>query len=108
LCGRAASSGVARGVARVVRSLGEAGRLGPGEVLVTETLSSSWTPLFATAAAVVTDVGGILSHAAVVAREYGIPAVLGAEGATVRVRDGQVVEVDGDRGLVRLLAEGEC
>jgi pyruvate,water dikinase len=62
------------------------------------------TPLFATAAAVVTDAGGILSHAAVVAREYRLPAVLGADSATSRIRDGEFVEVDGDQGLVRLLA----
>jgi pyruvate,water dikinase len=103
LRGHAASAGRARGIARVLRSLGEAGRLAPGEVLVTESLSSSWTPLFATAAAAVTDTGGILSHAAVVAREYRLPAVLGADGATVRIRDGQLIEVDGDLGLVRLL-----
>jgi pyruvate,water dikinase len=104
LRGHAASSGRVQGVARVLRSLDEAGRLAPDEVLVTVSLSSSWTPLFATAAAVVTDAGGILSHAAVVAREYRLPAVLGADGATSYIHDGDLVEVDGDRGLVRLLA----
>ena len=64
-----------------------------------------WTPLFATAAAVVTDAGGILSHCAVVAREYGIPAVVGTARATATIRDGQQVEVDGNAGLVRLLED---
>jgi pyruvate,water dikinase len=63
--------------------------------------------VFATAAAAVTDTGGILSHAAVVARDYRIPAVLGAEGATVLIRDGALIEVDGDRGLVRMLESAE-
>jgi pyruvate,water dikinase len=105
LRGHAASAGVVRGVARVLHSLDEASRLEPGEVLVAETLSSSWTPLFVTAAAAVTDTGGILSHAAVVAREYRLPAVLGVEGATSRISDGQMVEVDGDHGLVRVLSD---
>jgi len=62
-----------------------------------------WTPLFATAAAVITEVGGILSHSAIMAREYGIPAVLGVANATTLLVDGQAVEVDGSAGLVRLL-----
>ena len=90
--------------ARVVRSLAEAGSLRPGEVLVAPTMAPSWTPLFATAAAVVTDTGGALSHAAVVAREYGLPAVVGAGAATALIEDGQMVEVDGSAGVVRLLS----
>ncbi len=101
--GSAGSAGVARGPARIARSLEEAGRLKRGEVLVTQTLSSSWTPLFATAAAIVTDTGGILSHAAVVAREYRIPAVLGTAVATTMLREGQLLEVDGEQGIVRIL-----
>ena len=101
LRGSAGSPGTGRGPARVLRSHSEG--LRPGEVLVAPTLSSSWTPLFAIAAAVVTDTGGILSHAAVVAREYGVPAVLGTEVATSVLRDGRMVEVDGDHGIVRLL-----
>jgi pyruvate,water dikinase len=88
----------------VLRSLAEADRLRPGDVLVAPTTAPPWTPLFATAAAVVTDTGGILSHCAVVAREYGIPAVVGAGTATARIADGQVVEVDGDAGVVRIVA----
>ncbi|HEV8634286.1 MAG TPA: PEP-utilizing enzyme [Chloroflexota bacterium] len=104
LRGNAGSRGRARGVARVIRSLAEAARLRPGEVLVAETTAPPWTPLFATAAAVVTDAGGILSHCAVVAREYGIPAVVGTGMASVLIHDGQEVEVDGDAGIVRVLA----
>ena len=91
------------GVARVVRSLQDAERLAPGEVLVAETTAPPWTPLFAVAAAVVTDTGGVLSHCAVVAREYGIPAVVGAGTATNVIADGDVVEVDGDAGTVRIV-----
>ena len=101
--GAAGSSGRTTGVARVVRSLAEAGALAPGEVLVAETTAPPWTPLFAIAGAVVTDTGGTLSHSAVVAREYGIPAVVGAGTATTAIRDGDVVEVDGDAGTVRVV-----
>jgi rifampicin phosphotransferase len=101
--GYAGSAGRATGVARVVRSLADAERLAPGEVLVAETTAPPWTPLFAVAAAIVTDTGGALSHSAVVAREYGIPAVVGAGDATAVIRDGDVVEVDGAGGVVRIV-----
>jgi pyruvate,water dikinase len=101
--GAAGSSGRATGVARIVRSLADATGLAPGEILVAETTAPPWTPLFAIAGAVVTDTGGILSHSAVVAREYGIPAVVGAGAATTAIRDGDVVEVDGDAGTVRVV-----
>jgi phosphohistidine swiveling domain-containing protein len=101
--GAAGSAGRVTGVARVVRSLAEAGALAPGEVLVAETTAPPWTPLFGIAAAVVTDTGGILSHSAVVAREYGIPAVVGADNATAVIADGDVVEVDGEAGTVRVV-----
>jgi pyruvate,water dikinase len=71
--------------------------------LVVETTAPPWTPLFATAAAVVSDTGGILSHCAVVAREYGIPAVVGTGNATALLPDGLLVDVDGDAGTVRLV-----
>jgi pyruvate,water dikinase len=103
LRGNAASSGIARGPARVLRSLDEADKLKPGDVLVARTTMPPWTPLFAVAAAVVTETGGILIHAAVVAREYGLPAVLGVQDATRLIRDGQLLEVDGSNGIVRLL-----
>ncbi|MDA1258802.1 MAG: PEP-utilizing enzyme, partial [Chloroflexi bacterium] len=71
--------------------------------LVAPTTSPPWTPLFRTASAVVTDAGGVLSHCAVVAREYGIPAVVGTGIGTKRIKDGQRVRVDGDAGVVRIL-----
>jgi pyruvate,water dikinase len=102
--GNAASPGVARGRARIIRSLAEADQLRPGEVLVAESTLPPWTPLFATACAVVTEVGGVLSHAAVVAREYRIPAVVGARAATATIANGQMIEVDGSAGVVRVLS----
>jgi pyruvate,water dikinase len=104
LRGNGGSAGVARGPARVLRHLGEADKLRPGDVLVARTTMPAWTPLFAVASALVVEVGGVLSHAAVTAREYGLPAVLSVQGATSRIRDGQLVEVDGTRGRVRLLS----
>ncbi len=101
--GIAASGGVATGRARVVLTLDAIDRLAPGDVLVTYATAPPWTPVFAYAAAVVTDAGGPLSHCAVVAREYGIPAVVGARGATSRIRDGMVIAVDGSAGVVRLI-----
>jgi rifampicin phosphotransferase len=75
----------------------------PGEVLVAAITTPAWTSLFAMAAAVVTDVGGPLSHSSIVAREYGIPAVLGTGVATRRIQSGQNIRVDGDAGTVTLL-----
>jgi pyruvate,water dikinase len=105
LRGAAGSAGNARGIARVVRSLADAQRLRPGEILVTETTAPAWTPLFASAAAVVTDTGGVLSHCAVVAREYMIPAVVGTGIATTIIPDGATIEVDGSAGMVRIVAD---
>ena len=103
LRGGSGSPGSARGVARVIRSLADADVLRKGDILVAATTSPAWTPLFATVAAVVTDTGGVLSHSAVVAREYRIPAVVGTGVATARIADGELVEVDGDRGVVRII-----
>src|SRR5699024_657225 len=98
------SPGQARGTARIVHNLAEAERLQPGDVLVAPNTAPSWTPLFATAAAVVTDAGGVLSHCAVVAREYGTPAVVGLAGARgLAVR--RTLVVDGDTGTVHLEPE---
>jgi pyruvate,water dikinase len=77
------------------------------EVLVAVTTNVGWTPLFPRAAAVVTDVGAPLSHAAIVARELGIPAVVGCVEATTRLRTGDRVRVDGGQGLVEILGVGE-
>ena len=103
LYGMAGSPGVARGRARVVRSLAEGETLEQGEVLVAPTTAPPWTPLFARAAAIVTDAGGVLSHCAVVAREYAIPAVVGTKIATSTIHTGQIVEVDGTSGSVRII-----
>jgi pyruvate,water dikinase len=74
----------------------------PGDVIVAVVTTPAWTPLFARAAAVVTDIGGPLSHSSIVAREYGIPAVLGTGAATRRIRDGQMISVVGNAGTVSL------
>src|SRR5439155_23659728 len=102
--GNAAAAGVATGPARVIATLDEAHRLKPGDILVTGTTMPPWTPLFAIASAVVTETGGILSHAAVTAREYRLPAVLSVADATRLIRDGQALEVDGGTGVVRILS----
>ena len=74
----------------------------PGDVLVASITTPAWTPLFAMASAVVTDIGGPLSHGSIVAREYGIPAVLGTGVATRRIHSGEVITVDGSAGVVVL------
>ncbi|MEU7875279.1 PEP/pyruvate-binding domain-containing protein [Dactylosporangium sp. NPDC049140] len=95
-----ASPGRARGPARIVRSADDFARVRPGDVLVCRTTDPAWTPLFRVAAGVVTETGGVLCHAAIVAREFGIPAVVGLGGATSRFADGTVVIVDGAAGTV--------
>ena len=99
--GTSGSPGTARGAVRVIHKVTEFGRLRPGEVLVAPYTNPSWTPLFQRAVAVVVDVGGAASHAAIVAREYHVPAVMGTGDGTSQLTDGQMVLVDGDRGLVR-------
>lgn len=98
--GMPASPGRAAGRARVVRSADEFDRVQPGDILVCPVTTPSWTRLFARAAAVVTDVGSPASHASIIAREYGIPAVVGTGDGTSRIRDGETVTVDGGAGLV--------
>jgi rifampicin phosphotransferase len=107
LKGTPASGGRAVGTARVIRGAADFGRLAAGDVLVCATTTPAWTPLFASAGALVTDTGGILSHAAIVAREYGLPAVVGCDVATSAIRDGARVEVDGDTGEVRVALRSE-
>lgn len=102
LRGVAGSAGTVSGVARVVRSPDEFANVRPGDILVCCSTTPAWTPIFGTVAALVTDAGGVLSHTAIVAREYGLPAVVGTKYATRFVRDGQAVTVDGERGLVHL------
>ncbi len=103
LRGTPGSAGRVTGVARVLGGPGDSGRLQPGEILVASITTPAWTPLFAIAGGVVTDVGGPLSHSSIVAREYGIPAVLGTGSATRRIADGSRTTVDGDAGTVTLL-----
>jgi rifampicin phosphotransferase len=107
LRGTPASGGRAVGTARVITGAADFGRLRAGDVLVCATTTPAWTPLFASAAALVTDTGGILSHAAIVAREYGLPAVVGCDVATSAISDGARVEVDGDAGRVRVALRRE-
>ncbi|HET7269786.1 MAG TPA: PEP/pyruvate-binding domain-containing protein [Rubrobacter sp.] len=101
--GVGASSGRVAARARVLRGPEDFGQMRPGEVLVAGITTPAWTPLFAVASAIVTDVGGPLSHGSIVAREYGIPAVLGTGVATRRIKSGQTIRVDGDAGTVTLL-----
>jgi phosphohistidine swiveling domain-containing protein len=101
LTGIGAAPGVVRGPVRILREAGDL--VEPGDVLVASITDTGWTPLFAFAAAVVTDIGGLLSHPTVVAREYGIPCVVGTGDATRRLCDGMVVEVDGGAGTVRVV-----
>jgi rifampicin phosphotransferase len=107
LRGTGASAGQVTATARVLSGPADFGRMRPGDVLVASITTPAWTTLFALASGVVTDVGGPLSHSSVVAREYGIPAVLGTNVATRRIADGQRVRVDGDAGTVTLLQDGE-
>ena len=100
--GVAGSPGVYTGVARVVRSLEEAGDLEDGEIMVCEMTLPPWVPMFAIAGAVVSDVGGVMSHCAIVAREFNIPAVVGSVNGTTRIQTGQTVTVDGTNGNVWL------
>ncbi len=102
LRGNAGSGGVVTGRARVIGGPADFEGFEPGEVLVAEITTPAYTPLFAVAGGIVTDVGGVLSHGSIVAREYGIPAVLGTGSATTRISTGDSVTVDGDRGEVRL------
>jgi pyruvate,water dikinase len=104
LNGAGASPGVAEGVARVVADASDLARIQSGDILVTTMTTPAWTPLFPALAGLVTETGGILSHAAVVAREYGLPAVVGAAGAVTAIPDGKRVRIDGTSGAISLLA----
>ena len=100
LTGVGAGGGRGEGPVRIVRGPHEFGSFKQGEVLVCSATNPSWTPLFPRAAGIVVDHGGLASHAAIVAREYGVPTVMGSATATTVLVDGQVVRVDGDRGVV--------
>jgi pyruvate,water dikinase len=96
----ASSAGKVTGTARVMFGPEDFGKMKHGDVLVTVTTTPAWTPLFAMASAIVTDLGGPLSHSSIVAREYGIPAVVATGIATRRIVDGQSITVDGSAGTV--------
>nr|WP_221375276.1 rifamycin-inactivating phosphotransferase [Actinoplanes polyasparticus] len=102
LAGLGVSAGAVEGRARVVRDMAEAD-LGPGDILVTAYTDPSWTPVFVTIAGLVTEVGGLMTHGAVIAREYGLPAVVGVEQATRLIADGQRIRVHGTGGFVEIL-----
>ena len=103
LAGLAVSTGVVEGRARVILDVGDAHDLEPGDILVTKGTDPSWSPVFVAVAGLVTEVGGLMTHGAVIAREYGLPAVVGVEGATRLLEDGQHLRVDGTRGWVEVL-----
>jgi pyruvate,water dikinase len=107
LVGLPVSAGTVEGRARVILGMAEA-ELEPGDILVTAYTDPSWTPLFVTVAALVTEVGGLMTHGAVIAREYGLPAVVGVEHATRSIRDGQRIRVHGTEGYVEILGPAEA
>jgi len=102
LQGLGISPGRVRGKVRIVRRLSDGQKMKPGEILVTRAVDPGWTPLFATAGGLILEMGSLLSHGAVVAREYKIPAVVNIDGVIGRLRDGDEVTVDGTRGVVWL------
>ena len=102
--GVGASSGVVEGPARVLTDVNQIGEVREGEILVCPVTAPSWAPVFGKIKAAVSDIGGSMSHAAIVAREYGMPAVVGTGDATKRISTGQRVRVDGDRGTVQVIA----
>jgi phosphohistidine swiveling domain-containing protein len=103
LTGTAASPGVVEGVARVVITLDQLGDVRDGDILVCPITSPAWAPIFSNVQAVVTDIGGVMSHAAIVCREYGLPAVVGTGRATSEIETGQQLRVDGTSGVVTIL-----
>jgi pyruvate,water dikinase len=103
LVGLAVSAGVVEGRARVLSNMADA-ELEAGDILVTAFTDPSWTPVFPSIKGLVTEVGGLMTHGAVIAREYGLPAVVGVENATRSITDGQRIRVNGSDGYVEILA----
>jgi pyruvate,water dikinase len=101
--GVAACRGVAEGIARIVTAVEQMSRLKKGDILVCQITNPTWAPIFDKIAGAVSDIGGSMSHAAIVAREYGLPAVVGTGNGTTRIKDGQRIRVDGGRGIVTIL-----
>lgn len=108
LKGFAAAAGVAEGKARVLKLLEEIVTLEPGEIMVVGNTNPAWAPVFSKIKAAVTDIGGITPHAAIVCREYGLPAVTGTGVATSVIKTGDIIRVDGDRGVVTILQRANC
>ena len=102
LAGLSVSAGVIEGRARVILNIEEAD-LEDGDILVTTFTDPSWTPLFVSIKGLVTEVGGLMTHGAVIAREYGLPTVVGVDHATKRIKDGQRIRVHGTEGYVEIL-----
>ena len=100
------SPGTIAAPASLIKTPAEFDQMRPGSILVCPMTNPAWTPLFAHASGLVTDMGGILGHGSIVAREYGIPAVVGTGTSTLRIKHGQMISVDGDTGTVKLLEEG--
>jgi phosphohistidine swiveling domain-containing protein len=103
LKGTGCSAGKVTAKARVLTALAGSDNLLPGEILVTRFTDPAWTPIMGLVAGLITEVGGLLSHGAVIAREYGLPAVLNVPGATEIIKTGQVVEIDGSQGTARIV-----
>jgi pyruvate,water dikinase len=103
LIGFPASKGTAKGTAKIILSSSQFSKFNPGDILIAKQTSPAWTPLLGTAKAVVTEFGGALSHAAIVAREYGIPAVVGVKNATKQIENNQTIIVKGEKGEIECL-----
>ena len=103
LQGLGVSSGIAQGVARIAVNIDELWKIKPGEILVCDRLDPGWTPVFVVVKGLVSNTGGLLSHASIVAREFGLPAVVNVELATSKILDGQKIIVDGNRGTVKII-----
>ena len=100
---RPAPRGVVEGPARVIRSVEQIGEVQDGEILVCGSTSPAWAPIFSRIIATVTDIGGVMSHTAIVCREYGLPAVVGTGRATGQIKTGDRIRVDGTNGTVTVL-----
>ncbi len=103
LIGAAASPGTVEGPARVVKTVDQIADVREGEILICTITSPAWAPIFSKIKAAVTDIGGVMSHAAIVCREYGLPAVVGTGRATSQIRTGDMVRVDGTEGIVTIV-----
>ncbi|MNC10109.1 Chondramide synthase cmdD [compost metagenome] len=102
IIGLPVSSGVIEGRARVIFNM-EYADLEEGDILITPFTDPSWTPLFVSIKGLVTEVGGLMTHGAVIAREYGLPAIVGVEQATRRIKDGQMIRINGTEGIIEIL-----